>query len=93
MTSIIWNHKIYYKSSFIPDFFGFVAWLVGKESFTLVIGERAFKVIISHDGRHWNARTKDHDGSNLESHHAETRQLALEGLTAKLSEAIYEEKI
>lgn len=93
MTSIIWNHKFYHKSKFMPDFFGFVAWLVGTESFIVLIDGRGFEVTLSEDRNACTAKTSEHGGDNLQVEHGETRALALENLTAKLSEAIYEEKI
>lgn len=93
MTSIIWNHKFYHKTKAFTDFFGFVAWLVKNEQFTVLIDGRGFNVTITCDENACTASTSDHGGDNLQVHHARTRAEALEGLVEKLSEAIYEERI
>lgn len=93
-TIAIWNHKCYDKS-LITDFFGFVAWLVGSENFTLTVNGRDFKVTLSHDGWAASAVTSNYDGhgDHLNLAHAKTAAEALEDLTEKLSEAIIEERI
>lgn len=95
MTSIIWNKKFYHKTKAMPDFFDFVAWLVKNEQFTLVIDDRGFDVVLSHDGWAASATTSNYDGygDNINTAIGKTYGEALESLVEKLSEAIYEEKI
>lgn len=94
-TTVTWNHKSYPKCSLIPDFFGFIAWLVGNEKFTLTINGRDFKVQLSHDGWAASAVTSNYDGygDHLNLAHGKTGAEALEDLAEKLSEAVIEERI
>lgn len=94
MTSIIWNHTTY-KQSEVNDFFGFIAWLCGKDEFILIIGDRWFKCDCSYDGWAYMASTSNYDGpgDNINLATGSTRAEAIESLVEKLSEAIYEEKI
>lgn len=92
--SVIFNHKLYDQSQ-IQDFYGFIAWRVGDEQFTLFIDDRGFKVTFGWSSVGHFASTDNYDGpeDKINSAWGMTKAEALESLVEKLSEAIYEERI